>query len=176
MGRKRVGGLVAALLVSTLAMGAASAGSPAVRRDGDDVESRLDFKSVSFRRDGRRGVLTIKTYDTWRCRYLREEGLSDSRSASLRWRFDLDGELPSEVDGFFECEDGKVTFEVEGRRSLRTSRRDRKTVRIRLPLRWLDGDRSEWRFLADSRADGKYKSGVLFDEVDDSGPLDPFKG
>lgn len=155
--------------------GVASAGGPAERRDADDVDSRLDISSVSFERDRRRGLLSIETYDTWRCRYLREKGLPDSRSASLRWRFDLDGDLPAEEVGHFECIDRRVVFQIDGRRDLATSRPDRETVRIRLPLRWLGGERSDWVFLADSRADGKYKSGVLFDEVDDSGPLDPFK-
>jgi hypothetical protein len=154
----------------------ASAGGVVQRRDGNDVKSRLDIRVVTFEPQGRQGVLSIKTYDPWRCRYLREEGLSDSRSASLRWRFDLEGGLPSEMDGGFECRGSRVVFDLPGRPPLKVSRPNLKTARFRLPLRWLQGDRSEWVFYADSRADGMYRSQVLFDEVDDSGPLAPFGG
>ena len=177
--------IVGATMVLLLApVGAQAAGGDASvstvsAPDPEDVESRLDMVFVEFRGHGDgNATLTIRTAEKWGCRYLRFRSLgdySDGRAAFLAWQFNTDQDAAIEKSGGFNCTDaGKLIFDVNhSDERFPTSRPNRRTVKVVLPLRSLGLAGRNLTLTALSRVNGVYGSHIFLDEEDLSPTLRP---
>lgn len=138
-----------------------------------DVDSRLDIVFAKFRDNGDgTATLTIRTAESWGCRYLRGElTAGDTASAQLFWDFDEGANGSFDVAGRFVCDHG-FNFEFghrSGSKVYSASRPSAHSARVTFPLSELRGSQVLMRAM--SRVSGVIGNDVFVDEEDVAPPL-----
>lgn len=171
--RAFAGGLTALLLLLAAPASAATVLDEA--RDPRDVRGRLDIVLVRAAARGDKMVLTVRTAERWRCRYLDGHGIQDGdgQGASVRWQFNTNTDPYTEHTSFFSCSGGDFSFSVDGKHTYNAWRPDRRTIKVALPAHRFGLDRQHLELHAISRVDKISASEVLFDEEDVAPALHP---
>jgi hypothetical protein len=102
------------------------------RGDPNDSDSKLDIRLISVNGDIGGGSMTIRTFERWHSRYLR-----DARRTNLRWLFDDSDDGDVDLIGTFRHTNGRLLFFLKGTDTgnryepIRARRPDPKSVRVR---------------------------------------------
>jgi hypothetical protein len=102
------------------------------RGDPNDSDSQLDIRLISVNGDSGGGAMTIRTFERWHSRYLR-----DARPTNLRWLFDDGDDGDIDLIGTFRRTNGRLLFFLNGTDTgnhyepIRARRPDPKSVRVR---------------------------------------------
>ena len=130
-----------ALLIGALALplgGAATASHVTVTKsDPNDTRGRLDIVKVRYRgHQDNTATLFLKTQEKWKCSFLR--GVADAPhtySAGISWEINRDKDPETEKSGHFSCSDKKLYFTVNNGEPIRAVRPNRRTAKVRIPLK-----------------------------------------
>ena len=157
-----------AFLVGALALplgGAAMADHTTVTRsDPNDTRGRLDIVKVRYRgHQDDTATLVLRTQKRWRCNFLR--GVADAPhtySAGISWEINRDRDPQNEKSGHFTCRDKKLFFTVNNGEPIRAQRPDRRTAKVRIPLK----PTKHLSLYSISRITGEVDGEVYVDEED----------
>ena len=171
--RALAAGFTAVLLLMAAPAAAATVLDEA--RDPRDVRGRLDIVLVRAAARGDKMVLTVRTAERWRCRYLDGHGVQDGdgTGASLRWQFNTNTDPYTEHTSFFSCSGGEFSFSVDGKHTYDAWRPNRRTIKVALPQERFGLGRRNLELHAISRVDKITAGEVLFDEEDVAPALHP---
>ncbi len=172
--------IVMSLLIGATALplgaGAAMAGhTTAAATDPNDTKGRLDIVKVRYiGHTDETATLVLKTQRRWRCSFLR--GLAEpphTYSAGLSWNINRDRDAANEKSGHFSCRDKKLFFSVDNGDPIRARRPDRRTARVRIPLK----PTKYLSLVAISRINGEINGEIYVEEEDvaPDGRLEPYK-
>lgn len=175
--------LVAIIVGSALVANAATTTSAT---DPDDTRGRLDIRYVEFRRSGGKVTLTLRTYEKWRCRLLKDdtstaqgaaEAYDDGKAAFLFWNIGTDRDDGAEHTGFFRCKNGHLKFQFDRPNDVSFSvrRPNRRTAKVTLPASRFGLDRKQLRVHALSQLNGQFGDETYFEERDESPRLRPYR-
>lgn len=177
--------MLIAMLLALVMAGSASAAVTVAASDPDDMRGRLDIRYVGFQRSGDNVVLTLRTYEEWRCRLLEDdtstaqgaaEAYEDGKAAFLLWAFDSNRDRYDDHHGYFRCKSGRLRFHFDRSDvSYRARRPDRRTVKVTLPADRFGLDRQRLRLHAISQMNGRFGDQTLFEERDDTRHLRPYR-
>ncbi|MDP9067932.1 MAG: hypothetical protein M3N53_06265 [Actinomycetota bacterium] len=175
--------LVVGVLVGSALV--ANAATTTSANDPDDAGGRLDISFVEFQRGGDKVTLTLRTYEKWRCRLLKDdtssaqgaaEAYEDGKAAWLLWSFGTDRRGDAEHTGFFRCKNGRLKFEMHRQDASYGARRpSRRTVKVTLPVNRFGLGKQRLRVYAGSQLNGQFGDQTFFDEIDQSPHLHPYK-
>ncbi len=159
--------LASTLVMPVLAGGAEADHLTAKASDPDDTEGRLDIARVKYEGyTNRTATLTLRTYEKWRCKFLR--GFVDAPhtyAAGISWEINKDEDPANEKSGHFSCDDGKLFFTMDNDESIRAKRPDRRTAQVTIHLK----PTKHLSLVAISRVNGEV-DGELFVEAEDVAP------
>lgn len=184
--KRTITALLGGILAVSLLTSSAGAGTTTSGRDPDDTRGRLDIRFVEFQRQGDEVTLTLRTYEKWRCRLLKDdtstaqgaaEAYEDGKAAFLSWSFGTDRHGDAERTGSFRCKNGRLKFQFNRPNDVSYSARrpDRRTAKVTLPVRRFSLDDKQLRLFAASQLNGQFGNETFFDEVDHSPRLRPYK-
>lgn len=172
--RALLSGVVALVVVAAVPAAAAVLDEA---RDPQDVRGRLDIVLVRAAARDSKLVLTIRTAERWRCRYIDGHGIpdEDGRSASVRWQFNTNSDPYTEHTAFFSCADGDFSFTVDGKHTYDAWRPNRRTIKVALPDHRFGLAHRHLSLHAITRVDQVSADGVLVDEEDVAPALHPHR-
>ena len=119
-------------------------------------------------------TLVLKTAEKWRCGFL--QGVAEAPhtySAGISWDINRDRDPANEKSGHFTCRDKKLFFSIDNGDPIRAQRPDRRTARVRIPLKAT----KHLSLVAISRIIGEIDGEVYVEEEDvaPDGRLEPYK-
>ena len=168
------------LLVGAMALPIAAGSAMAdhttiTRSDPDDTRGRLDIFKVGYiGHPNDTATLFLRTQRKWRCGFLR--GVANAPhtySAGISWEINRDKDAQNEKSGHFTCRDKKLFFSIDNGDPIRARRPDRRTAKVRIPLK----PTKHLSLYSISRITGEVDGEVFVDEEDvaPEGRLEPYK-
>ena len=156
--------LIGAMAVPLGAGGAMANHTTVAKSDPNDTRGRLDIVRVRYtgHRDNT-ATLVLKTQETWRCGFL--QGVAEAPhtySAGISWEINRDRDPANEKSGHFSCRDRRLFFTVNNGEPIRVQRPDRRTAKVRIPLK----PTKHLSLYSISRITGEVDGEVYVDEED----------
>ena len=145
------------------------------KSDPNDTRGPLDMVKVRYIGHGDdTATLVLKTAEKWRCAFLR--GVADAPhtyTAGLSWDINRNKDPYNEKSGHFTCINKKLYFSINNGDAIRAHRPDRRTARVRIPLK----PTKHLSLVAISRISGEIDGEVYVEEEDvaPEGRLQPYK-
>ena len=167
--------LIGAMALPLVGGGAMANHTTVTKSDPNDTRGRLDIIKVRYRgNQDDTATLVLKTQRKWRCGFL--QGIAEAPhtySAGLSWEINKDRDPANEKSGHFSCRDRKLFFTVNNGVPIRAERPDRRTARVRIPLK----PTKHLSLYSISRISGEIDGEVYADEEDvaPEGRLEPYK-